>query len=155
MTAPLPDALEIVPLERPPSASVQVPGSKSITNRALVLAALCSGAGEKGEIDLWDCLRSEDTEVMIAADRITIADIVPEKSYTITSHAKSTAGFVEGVGRVELEGNGDGSTLVRFSGEAKVGGSAHVARADDADPARALAGLPDHLGGGCAHLDRR
>jgi carbon monoxide dehydrogenase subunit G len=53
---------------------------------------------------------------------VTIGDIVPEKSYTITSHAKSTAGFVEGVGRVELERNGDASTVVRFSGEAKVGG---------------------------------
>ena len=54
---------------------------------------------------------------------ITIGDIVPEKSYTLTSRAKSTAGFVEGIGRVELEANGDGSTIVRFSGEAKVGGT--------------------------------
>lgn len=53
---------------------------------------------------------------------ITIADIVPEKSYTLTSRAKSNVGFVEGIGRVELEGNGDGTTIVRFSGEAKVGG---------------------------------
>ena len=37
---PYPDKLEITPLSRPPSATVRVPGSKSITNRALVLAAL-------------------------------------------------------------------------------------------------------------------
>ena len=37
---PYPEKLEIVPLSRPPSATVRVPGSKSITNRALVLAAL-------------------------------------------------------------------------------------------------------------------
>jgi hypothetical protein len=53
---------------------------------------------------------------------VTIADIVPEKSYTLTSRANSTVGFVEGVGRVELESDGDGKTIVRFSGEAKVGG---------------------------------
>jgi carbon monoxide dehydrogenase subunit G len=53
---------------------------------------------------------------------ITIADIVPEKSYTLTSRANSTVGFVEGVGRVELESDGDGKTIVRFSGEAKIGG---------------------------------
>ena len=53
---------------------------------------------------------------------VTIADIVPEKSYTLTSHANSTVGFVEGIGRVELESDGDGKTIVRFSGEAKVGG---------------------------------
>jgi hypothetical protein len=53
---------------------------------------------------------------------ITIADMVPEKSYTLTSRATSTVGFVEGIGRVELEANGDGTTIVRFSGEAKVGG---------------------------------
>jgi carbon monoxide dehydrogenase subunit G len=53
---------------------------------------------------------------------VTIADIVPEKSYTLTSRANSTIGFVEGVGRVELESDGDGKTVVRFSCEAKVGG---------------------------------
>lgn len=53
---------------------------------------------------------------------VTIADIVPERSYTLTSRANSTVGFVEGVGRVELESDGDGKTIVRFSGEAKVGG---------------------------------
>jgi carbon monoxide dehydrogenase subunit G len=53
---------------------------------------------------------------------VAISEIVPEKSYTLTSRANSTVGFVEGIGRVELEGNGDGTTIVRFSGEAKVGG---------------------------------
>jgi 3-phosphoshikimate 1-carboxyvinyltransferase len=62
----LPEALEIVPLRRPPSASVSVPGSKSITNRALVLAALTA----KGyAYALRGALRCEDTEVMIDALR--------------------------------------------------------------------------------------
>ncbi len=57
-----PDKLEIAPLSRPPSATVRVPGSKSITNRALVLAALHSAATE---CVLTGALESEDTEVMV------------------------------------------------------------------------------------------
>jgi 3-phosphoshikimate 1-carboxyvinyltransferase len=61
-----PDALEIVPLGKPPAATVRVPGSKSITNRALVLAALTSRGTAR---TLTGALRSEDTEVMIEALR--------------------------------------------------------------------------------------
>jgi 3-phosphoshikimate 1-carboxyvinyltransferase len=61
-----PEAITIRPLNRPPKASVCVPGSKSITNRALVLAALC---GKDEPCTVKNCLRSEDTEVMVAALR--------------------------------------------------------------------------------------
>jgi 3-phosphoshikimate 1-carboxyvinyltransferase len=57
-----PPQLPIVPLAKPPSATVSVPGSKSITNRALVLAALGSWVHD---ITLTGALRSEDTEVMV------------------------------------------------------------------------------------------
>ena len=63
-TPSYPEKLEIIPLNRPPKATVRVPGSKSITNRALVLAALC---GKVKPCELRNCLRSEDTEIMIAA----------------------------------------------------------------------------------------
>ena len=43
---PLPDLIEIVPLAAPVSAQITVPGSKSITNRARVLAALAGGETE-------------------------------------------------------------------------------------------------------------
>ena len=39
-----PDELEILPLEGAVDASVHVPGSKSVTNRALLIAALANGA---------------------------------------------------------------------------------------------------------------
>ena len=39
-----PDELEIHPLEKAVDASVHVPGSKSVTNRALLIAALANGA---------------------------------------------------------------------------------------------------------------
>lgn len=54
-----PAELAIVPLTRVPSATVSVPGSKSITNRALVLATLA------GAERLTGVLNSEDTEVMV------------------------------------------------------------------------------------------
>ncbi|MEY4386568.1 MAG: hypothetical protein RLY20_1851 [Verrucomicrobiota bacterium] len=61
---PLPDLIEIVPLAKPVQAEITVPGSKSITNRALILAALA-----EGETTLRGALWSEDTEVMTAALR--------------------------------------------------------------------------------------
>jgi 3-phosphoshikimate 1-carboxyvinyltransferase len=57
---PLPDLIEIVPLGKAVRAEITVPGSKSITNRALILAAL----GE-GETTLQGALWSEDTQVMV------------------------------------------------------------------------------------------
>src|SRR5262245_1898354 len=59
---PLPERLEIKTLDHPPEVSVHVPGSKSITNRALVLAALITGSID---CTLQGALRSEDTEFMI------------------------------------------------------------------------------------------
>jgi len=56
----LPDLIEIVPLTEPVHAEITVPGSKSITNRALVLAALADG-----EVTLKGALWSEDTQVMV------------------------------------------------------------------------------------------
>ncbi len=52
----------VSPLIAPPDAWVTVPGSKSITNRALVVAALASGRS-----DLRNILLADDTEVMIGA----------------------------------------------------------------------------------------
>jgi 3-phosphoshikimate 1-carboxyvinyltransferase len=62
-----PSQLEIVPLVRPPRASIRVPGSKSITNRALVLAALT--ASREHDTVLEGALKSDDTEVMIESLR--------------------------------------------------------------------------------------
>jgi 3-phosphoshikimate 1-carboxyvinyltransferase len=54
------DPLEIKPVNGPIHATVRPPGSKSITNRALVCAALADGHST-----LVDALDSEDTRVMI------------------------------------------------------------------------------------------
>src|SRR4051812_37056100 len=73
-----PVQLEIVPLTTPPQATVRVPGSKSITNRALVLAALagthsCSFPG---------ALRSEDTEIMMDCLRQLGFEVIADWSQT-------------------------------------------------------------------------
>ncbi|MBA4187885.1 MAG: 3-phosphoshikimate 1-carboxyvinyltransferase [Planctomycetaceae bacterium] len=64
MSINYPAELEITPLSHAPSATVTVPGSKSITNRALVLAALTA---VDRECYLGNVLGSEDTEVMLSA----------------------------------------------------------------------------------------
>lgn len=61
---PLPSVIEIHPLIEPSAARLRVPGSKSITNRALVRAALAVG-----EVALRGALWSEDTQVMVACLR--------------------------------------------------------------------------------------
>ncbi|MEY2436123.1 MAG: 3-phosphoshikimate 1-carboxyvinyltransferase [Acidimicrobiaceae bacterium] len=50
----------VEPLTHPPDATIRVPGSKSITNRALICAALADGTSV-----LEDALLADDTEAMI------------------------------------------------------------------------------------------
>ncbi len=57
-------AVSIVPVTRPLQGSVRPPGSKSITNRALVLAALADGTSK-----LHGVLDSQDTRVMVESLR--------------------------------------------------------------------------------------
>lgn len=59
-----PDKLPIQPFTRPVRGSATLPGSKSITNRALILAALGSRT-----VTLRGALFSRDTRIMIAALR--------------------------------------------------------------------------------------
>jgi 3-phosphoshikimate 1-carboxyvinyltransferase len=57
-----PDVLSIRPLAVPPDASVRVPGSKSITNRAVLCAALAEGRSR-----LSGVLFADDTRAMLSA----------------------------------------------------------------------------------------
>jgi 3-phosphoshikimate 1-carboxyvinyltransferase len=65
MGTTFPDTLSILPLDHPLRGRIRVPGSKSLTNRALVLAALASSHSFGNATLLTGALRSEDTEVMI------------------------------------------------------------------------------------------
>jgi 3-phosphoshikimate 1-carboxyvinyltransferase len=64
MSANITDPYPIVPFNVPANAAIRVPGSKSITNRALALAVLC---GQNLEIS--GALHSRDTEIMQQALR--------------------------------------------------------------------------------------
>jgi 3-phosphoshikimate 1-carboxyvinyltransferase len=55
---------EVSALKRPITKTIEIPGSKSYTNRALVMAALT-----KGPVTLYNPLHSEDTEAMIGCLR--------------------------------------------------------------------------------------
>jgi 3-phosphoshikimate 1-carboxyvinyltransferase len=65
---------DVVPLQVPPRCTAVVPGSKSITNRALIMAALAQKSASDEYSTLTGALRSEDTEVMIdSLQRLGIA----------------------------------------------------------------------------------
>lgn len=56
------DSLEIIPLAKPPNADIKIPGSKSFTNRALLVASLALGRST-----LNGALFSDDTRYMSEA----------------------------------------------------------------------------------------
>jgi 3-phosphoshikimate 1-carboxyvinyltransferase len=53
------ESILIQPFVNPCRAVVKVPGSKSISNRALILSVMC-----KGEVELNGLLQSEDVDLM-------------------------------------------------------------------------------------------
>lgn len=76
------EMLELAPVTRPVVGTVHVPGSKSITNRALPIAALA-----KGETVLTGALFSDDTQYMAAALNqlgIRVTSDPQAQSFTIT-----------------------------------------------------------------------
>lgn len=104
MLNPLPAALTIVPPKRPLIGRVSPPGSKSITNRALLLAALADGTSR-----LTGALKSKDTTLMAAALR--------QMGVTI-EEPDATSFVVTGSGRLQApEGPlflGNAGTATRF-----------------------------------------
>jgi 3-phosphoshikimate 1-carboxyvinyltransferase len=113
---PLPDLIEIVPLDKPVCAEVTVPGSKSITNRALVLAALSDG-----EKILLDALWSEDTQEMVGALQKLGFQIKvepdPEEICNCTITVRGLGGKIPNAGTVEQPLElfvGNAGTVARF-----------------------------------------
>jgi len=100
------DVRPIAPLDRPPDADVVVPGSKSLTNRALVVAALADGPSR-----VTNALAGDDTRAMIEALRAL--------GFAIESHPGPSVVTVQGRGgsipsaRADLFAGGAG-TVARF-----------------------------------------
>jgi 3-phosphoshikimate 1-carboxyvinyltransferase len=89
VTSALPDLLPIRPFTRPARGAVTLPGSKSITNRALLLAALCDAP-----VTLAGALFSEDTHLMADALRklgFTVAADQAAKTITVSGQANGFA----------------------------------------------------------------
>jgi 3-phosphoshikimate 1-carboxyvinyltransferase len=107
---PLPSLIEIVPLAGPVSAEVTVPGSKSITNRALILAALASG-----RTILSGALWSEDTQVMVECLRRLGFAVAVENDPTEPSNRTVT---VQGKDGVIPRGGTEAQPLELFVGNA-------------------------------------
>src|SRR3954466_10839754 len=85
-----PPELPISPLAKPPQARVRVPGSKSLTNRALIVAALADGPST-----LTGALDSEDTRVMVESLRRLGIDVMHD-------HAAATIGVSGCCGRIPV-----------------------------------------------------
>jgi 3-phosphoshikimate 1-carboxyvinyltransferase len=101
----MPDIVEIQPCG-PVSGSIRPPGSKSLTNRALVCAALASGTSQ-----LTGALDSEDTQVMIESlGRLGIAIELDASKTQLTVHG---CGGTISASQAELE-IGNSGTTVRF-----------------------------------------
>ena len=54
---------------------------------------------------------------------LTLTDEVPPETVTLIIEGKGGAGFVKGVGYVKFEDLGDETTLLRYTGEANIGGT--------------------------------
>jgi 3-phosphoshikimate 1-carboxyvinyltransferase len=127
------DALLIAPLDAPPDATVRVPGSKSITNRALVCAALAEGRST-----LRGALLADDTEAMLEGLRALGVDVswsATGASNTVTIEVAGCGGrlpVAEALVRARLSG-----TTARFITPfaAAAGTGAYVV--DGAPPLRA------------------
>ena len=112
-------ARPIEPLSRPLDANVRVPGSKSITNRALVCAALAPGTSVlRGALHADDtdamigCLRALGIEIEVDADTVTVhgrgGDIPVARAKLDARLSGTTARFIaplaaRGHGRFELD----------------------------------------------------
>jgi 3-phosphoshikimate 1-carboxyvinyltransferase len=100
------DPLPITPFTAPVRGAVELPGSKSITNRALILAALC-----RDPVTLKWALFSRDTEIMIKALR--------QLGFKVNASEKNKTIRVEGRGGMIPEATaaidvGNAGTAARF-----------------------------------------
>ena len=93
----LPDLLPITPFTRPVRGEVIVPGSKSLTNRALLLAALCPQP-----VTLTGALFSEDTRLMAEALRKLGLTVTADEAALTVRVADQANAFAATAAPVEL-----------------------------------------------------
>lgn len=84
----LPDPLPIQPFTRPVRGEAALPGSKSLTNRALLLAALCDQP-----VRLTGALFSEDTRLMAEALRRLGCSVIADETASTLAISDQRAAF--------------------------------------------------------------
>ena len=98
--------LVIEPLVAPPDATVRVPGSKSVTNRALVAAALAGGASR-----LTGVLVADDTLAMVEALRGLGVGVALDEGAAVAEVAGTGGGAAPGPVTIDARQSG---TTARF-----------------------------------------
>jgi 3-phosphoshikimate 1-carboxyvinyltransferase len=101
-----PEELEIAPLDRPPDATIRVPGSKSVTNRALIVAALADGP-------------SRITNPLFADDSYWLLDALVRLGIDVSADSERAEVYVNGQSGVIEASNvelfvGNAGTVARF-----------------------------------------
>ncbi|HEX2853677.1 MAG TPA: 3-phosphoshikimate 1-carboxyvinyltransferase [Opitutaceae bacterium] len=100
---PLPDLLPITPFTHPAQGDVVLPGSKSLTNRALLLAALC-----EQPVTLTGALFSDDTQLM--------AEALRKLGLTVEADAKAQTIRVSNPSKTFLSASGPDTPVDLFVG---------------------------------------
>ena len=102
--------IEIQPLHNPPNATIEVPGSKSFTNRALLVASLA-----QGDSTLTGALFSDDTHYMCNALR-KLGIHIAENREQATFHVAGNGGNIPAQGADLYVGNSGTTTrsLISF-----------------------------------------
>jgi 3-phosphoshikimate 1-carboxyvinyltransferase len=104
MTSAHPHSVTLTPPQRPPKGSLVLPGSKSITNRALLLAALAKGTSR-----LTGALKSDDTARM--AEALIAMGVKIDEPDATTFVVESTSWFEKPAKPLFL---GNAGTATRF-----------------------------------------
>ena len=102
----MPEFIEIQPVNGPIQATIKPPGSKSLTNRALLIAALAEGTSK-----LVGALDSDDTRVMIVSLRRLGIEVVHDSKTAQISVAGHRGNFPNDSADLFVENSG---TTIRF-----------------------------------------
>jgi 3-phosphoshikimate 1-carboxyvinyltransferase len=135
---PVMDTLEIQPLRRPVDAVITVPGSKSITNRALLIAAMA-----QGETWLAGALFSDDTRYMAEALRTLGIDVIADEEKA-SFVVRGTGGHIP-VQQAELFVGNSGTTARFLSAFLGLGHGTFVVDGNDRMRERPIQDLVDGL----------
>lgn len=128
----------MTPPTQPLDAVVRLPGSKSLTNRALVIAALADGHST-----LTGALFSDDTELMIDALRDLGIDVIADRE-DCTIRATGCAGLIPAT-EADLFCGNSGTTIRFLSGVCALGSGPYRLDGNDRMRQRPIGPLVDAL----------